>query len=85
MGYSRPTDFTDLHRFFLCGLCGRGQKGHVDFADDADFFYLSANETYSVRLRRFFTFSLVPLIGVCFWVGVKGISKNFCIYSVCER
>ena len=27
-----PTDFTDLHRFFVGGF------GHADFADDADFF-----------------------------------------------
>ena len=28
-----PTDFTDLHRFFVGGF------GHADFADDADFFH----------------------------------------------
>lgn len=33
----------------------------------------------------FFTSPPVPLIGGYFEVGVKGISKNFCIYSVCER
>ena len=52
--------FTDLHRF-LCGLCGRGQEGH---ADDADFFFhytLSADETYSVRLRRFSRLHCSPL------------------------
>ena len=27
-----PTDFTDIHRFFVGGF------GHADFADDADFF-----------------------------------------------
>lgn len=82
MGYSRPTDFTDLHRFFLCGLCGRGQKGHVDFADDADFFYLSANETYSVRFSQTFTITSSCLY---VWVGVKGVYKNFCIYIVRKR
>ena len=36
-----PTDFTDLHRFFVGGF------GHADFADDADFF--SSDDTEFIR------------------------------------
>ena len=38
-----PTDFTDLHRFFVGGF------GHADFADDADFFSSDTTEF----IRRF--------------------------------
>ncbi len=38
-----PTDFTDIHRFFL----GRFFS-HADFADDADFFY-SSDDTEFMR------------------------------------
>ena len=40
-----PTDFTDIHRFFL----GRFFS-HADFADDADFFYSSDDTEF---IRRF--------------------------------
>ena len=40
-----PTDFTDIHRFFLgCFF------SHADFADDADFFYSSDDTEF---IRRF--------------------------------
>ena len=36
-----PTDFTDIHRFFVGGF------GHADFADDADF--SSSDDTEFIR------------------------------------
>ena len=42
-----PTDFTDLHRFFLGHFLG-----HADFADDADFFlmgFFSSDDTEFIR------------------------------------
>ena len=36
-----PTDFTDIHRFFVGGF------GHADFADDADFY--SSDDTEFIR------------------------------------
>ena len=42
-----PTDFTDLHRFFLGHFLG-----HADFADDADFFlmgFYSSDDTEFIR------------------------------------
>ena len=42
-----PTDFTDLHRFFLGHFWG-----HADFADDADFFlmgFYSSDDTEFIR------------------------------------
>ena len=41
-----PTDFTDIHRFFVGGF------GHADFADDADF---SSWEFFVPQIPQIFT------------------------------
>ena len=42
-----PTDFTDIHRFFLgCFL------SHADFADDADFFHRMTRNLFGYFLLR---------------------------------
>ena len=48
-----PTDFTDLHRFFVGGF------GHADFADDADFFigYFYSSD-FTELIRRFLAMSI---------------------------
>ena len=48
-----PTDFTDVHRFFVGGF------GHADFADDADFFigYFYSSD-FTELIRRFLAMSI---------------------------
>ena len=48
-----PTDFTDIHRFFVGGF------GHADFADDADFFigYFYSSD-FTELIRRFLAMSI---------------------------
>ena len=48
-----PTDFTDIHRFFVGGF------GHADFADDADFFigYFYSSD-FTELIRRFLPMSI---------------------------
>ena len=73
-----PTDFTDIHRFFLgCFL------SHADFADDADFFHHRmtrnlAEATCSVvsdtpwdRIKRFTRDSIKNLC-----ISVKSVGQN---------
>ena len=48
-----PTDFTDLHRFFVGGF------GHADFADDADFFHrVFFSSDFTELIRRFLAMSI---------------------------
>ena len=57
-----PTDFTDIHRFFL----GRFLS-HADFADDADFFHRTTRNLFGdFLLRRLLTeFRGCDLFGRC--------------------
>ena len=76
-----PTDFTDLHRFFL----GRFLS-HADFADDADFFHHRmtrnfAEATCSVvtdtpwdRTKRFTRDSKKICVNLC--KSVKSVGQN---------
>ena len=49
-----PTDFTDVHRFFVGGF------GHADFADDADFFFSGYfySSDFTELIRRFLSMSI---------------------------
>ena len=49
-----PTDFTDVHRFFVGGF------GHADFADDADFFFIGYfySSDFTELIRRFLSMSI---------------------------
>ena len=69
-----PTDFTDLHRFFL----GRFFC-HADFADDADFFH----RDFIHRTTRNFADATYPVVADTPWDRTKRFTrdsiKNLCI------
>ena len=83
-----PTDFTDIHRFFL----GRFFS-HADFADDADFFYSSDDTEFIRRFpaeaithgfsrrRPVRSVQIPPGIGICptkknLCISVKSVGQN---------
>ena len=83
-----PTDFTDIHRFFLgTFFC------HADFADDADFFYSSDDTEFIRRFpaeaithgfsrrRPVRSVQIPPGIGICptkknLCISVKSVGQN---------
>ena len=88
-----PTDFTDIHRFFL-GRFHRSFFSHADFADDADFFphgiflFIGWHGIYSEvscwdDYSRIFADATCPVVTDTPWDWIKRFTrdsiKNLCI------